>query len=32
MEWRHIPGFGWQYVEVEYGNPNNRYVVVYSGT
>ena len=24
MEWRHIPGFGWQYVEVEYG-PRDHY-------
>lgn len=22
MEWQHIPGFGWQYVEVEYGPDN----------
>lgn len=25
MEWRHIPGFGWQYVEVEYGPRDNFY-------
>lgn len=25
MEWQHIPGFGWRYVEVEYGPQDRTY-------